>query len=78
VPTLRAAQVCEALREAIQARFPMLTEVHLDLLRPGKHAEAMQLFAVATTNVLSGGLRVFISDERPIDTAALSASAPFR
>jgi NTE family protein len=37
--------------------------------------EAMPLFAVAATDVLSGGLCVFMSDDRPIDTAVLSASA---
>ena len=35
VPALRAAGVCEALREEIRVRFPMLTEVHLGLAKPG-------------------------------------------
>ncbi|RZL37581.1 MAG: cation diffusion facilitator family transporter [Rubrivivax sp.] len=36
VPAGRAAAICDALRDAIRARFPMLTEVHLGLATAGE------------------------------------------
>lgn len=36
---------------------------------------ALPLLAVAATDVLNGSLRLFTSDERPVDTTVLSASA---
>lgn len=47
-----------------------------DIVGPGQGGSTtMPLFAIAATDVLTGGLRVFTSDERPIDPAVLSASA---
>ncbi|MBW8847485.1 MAG: cation diffusion facilitator family transporter [Burkholderiales bacterium] len=38
VPARRAAEVCEAVRDAVRARYPMLTEVHLGLMTTGGDA----------------------------------------